>query len=93
MYLVMKMAWFIQFISDETLEDYMDLLLIADKNKSHYVYIKVFNRFMRSKIKHKNKKLFCRYRLQSFSSEKVLKEDKDVCLKINCRRGVKSRDG
>ena len=83
MYLVMKMVWFIQFISDETFEDYMGLLLIADKNKSHYVYIKDFNRFMRNKIKHKNKKLFCRYRLQSFSSEKVLKEDKDVCLKIN----------
>ena len=81
MYLVMKMAWFIQFISDETLEDYMDLLLIADKNKSHYVYIKVFNRFMRNKIKHKNKKLFCRYRLQSFSSEKSLERGQRCLFK------------
>ena len=24
----------------------MDLLLIADENKSHYMYIKDFNRFM-----------------------------------------------
>ena len=29
----------------------MDLLLISDKNKSHYVYIKDLNRFMSKKNK------------------------------------------
>ena len=33
-------------VSDQKFEDHMDLLLILDKNKSHYVYIKDFNRFM-----------------------------------------------
>ena len=58
-------------VSDKKFEDCMDLLLIADENKSHYVYIQDFNRFMCNKTKH-NKKHFCRYCLQSFSSERVL---------------------
>ena len=33
-------------ISDKKSKDCMDLLLIADENKSHYVYIKDFNKFM-----------------------------------------------
>ena len=37
----------------------MDLLIVADKNKSHYVNIKDFNRFMCSKTKNKNKIHFC----------------------------------
>ena len=34
----------------------MDLLLIFEENKSHYVYIKDFNRLMFNKTKNKNKK-------------------------------------
>ena len=34
------------YVSDQKFRNYMDLLLITDKNKSHYVYIKDFNRFM-----------------------------------------------
>ena len=33
-------------VSDKEFEDCMDLLLITDANKSHYVYIKDFNRFI-----------------------------------------------
>ena len=32
----------------------MDLLLLTDENKSHYVYIKDFDRFMFHKTKTKN---------------------------------------
>ena len=35
---------------------FMDLLLITDENKSHYLSIKDFNRFMLNKSKNKNKK-------------------------------------
>ena len=38
-------------VSDEKFEDCMDLLLITDNNKSHYVYLKDFNRFLCNKIK------------------------------------------
>ena len=39
------------------------------------------------------KKYFSRYCLQCFSSEKVLQEHKNVCLKINGKQIVKLRNG
>ena len=44
------------YISDRKFEDSMDLLLLIN-NKSHYVYIKDFDRSMFHKTKNKNKKL------------------------------------
>ena len=46
------------YVLDQKFENCMDLLLIAIENKSHYVYIKDFNRFMCNKTKNKNKKTF-----------------------------------
>ena len=60
----------------------MDLLLLIKDNKSHYVFIKDFNRFMFKKTKNKNKKYFCKSCLQCFSSEKVLIKLKKDCLSI-----------
>ena len=51
-------------------EDSIDLLLLIDNDKSHYLYIKDFDRFMFHKTKNKNKKWFCRNCLQCFSSNK-----------------------
>ena len=42
------------YISDQKFEDSMDLLLLINNNKSHYVYIKDINRFMFHKTKNKN---------------------------------------
>ena len=44
------------YVLDEKFEDSIDLLLLIDDNKSHYVYIKDFNRFMfhKTKVKTKN---------------------------------------
>ena len=39
------------YISDQKFEDSMDLLLLIDNDKSHYVYIKDFDRFMFHKTK------------------------------------------
>ena len=60
------------YISDQKFEDSMDLLLLNDDNKSHYVYIKNFDRFIFHKAKNKNKKWFCRSCLQCFGRESVL---------------------
>ena len=68
------------YVSDQTFEDSMDLLLLIDDNKSHYVYIKDFNTFMFHKTKDKNEKWFCRSCLQCFSSENVLINHKEDCL-------------
>ena len=38
-------------ISNQKFEDSLDLLLLIDNDKSHYVYIKNFNRFMFGKTK------------------------------------------
>ena len=62
---------FLIFISDQKFENSTDLLLVTDGDKSHYVYIKDFDRFMFHKTKSKNKKYFCKSCLQCFSSKNV----------------------
>ena len=62
------------YVSDQKFNNSMDLLLLNDDDKSLFVYIKDFNRFMFHKTKNKNKKWFCRSCLQCFSSESVLKK-------------------
>ena len=50
--LVMKIRCFFPiYVSDQKFEDSMDLLLLIDDDKSHYVYIKDFDRFMFHKTK------------------------------------------
>ena len=70
-------------ISDQEFESSMDLLLLIDENKSHYVHIKDFDRFMFPKTKNKNKKCFCKRCLQCFSSKNLLTEHKEICFSIN----------
>ena len=67
------------YILDQTFENSMDLLLIINENKSHYVYIKDCDRFMFYKTRNKNKKYFCKNCLQCFSGRKILTEHKEVC--------------
>ena len=71
----------------------MDLLLIIDGDKSHYVYIKDFDRFVFHKTKNKNKKYFCKSSLHCFSSKNVLTEHKEVCLSINGAQSVRLEKG
>ena len=81
------------YVSDQKFEDSMDLLLLNDDDKSHYVYIKDFDRFMFHKTKNKNKKWFCKSCLQCFSSENVLIKHKEDCLSINGKQSVKLEKG
>ena len=67
----------------------MNLLLFIDDDKSHYVYIKDFDRFMFLKTKNKNKKWFCKNCLQCFSNKNVLAEHKEDCLIVNGKQSVK----
>ena len=81
------------YVLDQTIKDSMDFLLLIEDDKSHYVYIKDFNRFMFHKTKNKNKKWFCRSCLQCFSSKNVLTEHKEDCLIINGKQSVKLEKG
>ena len=76
------------YISDQKFENSMDLLLIFDGDKLHYVHIKDFYRFMFTKTKNKNKKYICKNCLQCFSSKHILREHKKFCLKINGKQAV-----
>ena len=74
---------YVIYVSDQKFEDSMDLLFLIDDDKSHYVYIKDFDRFMFHKTKNKNKKWFCRSCLKH----------KENCLSINGKQSVKLEKG
>ena len=58
----------------------MNLLLITEETKTHFVLLKDFNKFMYNQTKHKERKHFCMYCLQCFSSDQVLTNDKENCI-------------
>ena len=80
------------YVSKEKYDNEMNLLLITENDKKHYVLIKDFNRLMRNQTKHKERKHFCMYCLQCFSSERVLNNHKDNCIQVNGTQAVKMPD-
>ena len=66
------------YISEKEFDDCVHLLMIHEGNKSHYVYIKDFNRLVFNKTKNKNKKWLCMRCLQCFSSENILNRHKEI---------------
>ena len=66
----------------------MNLLLITKDEMKHYVLIKDFNAFMYNQLKHKERKHFCMYCLQCFSSERVLANHVNICLTINGAQAI-----
>ena len=81
------------YVSDQTFKSSIDLLLLINDDKSHYVYIKGFNTFMFHKTKNKNKKWFCKSCLQCFSSENVLIKHKEDYLGINGQQSINLEKG
>ena len=75
-------------IFKETFEDQMNLLLITKDEKKHYVLIKDFNAFMYNQSKHKERKHFCMYCMQCFSSERILANHVNNCLTINGAQAI-----
>ena len=81
------------YISKKSYNQTLNLLLITEKDKSHYVFIKGFNRLMFPKTKHKHKKHFCMSCLQSFSTKEILNNDRKQCLLINGCQAVNYESG
>ena len=77
--------------SNESNEQALTVLLISNEEKSHYVFIKDFNRLMYSEIKTKNqhKKHFCMSCLQNFTTKEILNNHRERCLLINDTQAVK----
>ena len=80
------------YVSKEKYEDCMNLLLITENEKKHYVLIKDFNKLMYNQTKHKERKHFCMYCLQCFSSERVLTDHKENCIQVNGTQAIKMPD-
>ena len=65
------------YISKKSYNEMLNLLLITEKGKSHYAFIKDFNRLMFSRTKHIGKKYYCMSCLQSFTTEEILSNKKN----------------
>ena len=79
----MKVGWFSKFM--------LPIKNLKTQNdKSHYVYMKDFDRFVSHKTKNKNKKWFCKSCLQCFSSDNVLIKQKES---VNSKQSVKLEKG
>ena len=77
------------YVSTKLTETTLDLLLITQDQNQHYILIKDFDRFMFSQTKHQHRQHFCRYCLQSFTSEEILQKHKKDCLVINGKQAIK----
>ena len=88
-----KTGWLFQSMFQIKNWRLIDLLLLIDDDKSHYVYSKDFDRFMFHKTKNNIKKWLCSSCLQCFSSNNVLIKHKENCLSVNCKQSVKLEKG
>ena len=77
------------YVTKENYDNTMNLLLITEEEKQHYVLIKDFNKLMYKKTKHQHRKYFCMHCLQCFSSENVLNNQKTNCVAINGTQAIK----
>ena len=91
MFLGMRIEFFLYMFQKKSNEQV--LLLISNEEKSHYVFIKDFNRSMYSKTKHKDRKHFCMSCLQNFTTKEILNKHKEYCLSINGTQAVKYETG
>ena len=73
------------YISKKNCGKACNLILI----ENHYVWIKDFNKLMNTQSKNGHKLFFCYYCLPHFTSESILKNHIEVCLKINGTQKVK----
>ena len=77
------------YISKEKFTDHMELLLITEGTKTHYVLIKDFNKLMYNQTKHKERKHFCMHCLFRTLSELKHCNHKENCIQLNGTQAVK----
>ena len=70
-------------------EKHVTLFLIGEGEQKHYVLIKDFKRFMYDHSLHWGRKHFCRYCLQAFVTEEILKCHIKDCFKVNGKQTIK----
>ena len=70
----------------------MNILLITEGEKKHYVLIEDFNSLVYHRTKHKARKYFCMYCLQCYTTEDILNKHKIDCIVINRNQAIKMSD-
>ena len=70
------------YVTNKSNEQVLNVLLISNDGKSHYVYIKDFNRLVYSKVKTKDvhKKHFYMSCLQNFTTKEILNNHRERCF-------------
>ena len=76
-------------ISKEKFNSCLNLLLLTEGEVKHYCLLKDFNKFMYNQTKHKERKHFCMYCLQGFSSKEHLEKHTVDCVEINGEQAIK----
>ena len=83
------------YVSKKSNEQVLNVLLISNEKKSHYVFINDFNRLMYSEVKTKNQhiKHFCMACFQNFTTKEILNNHRERCLWINDTQAVEYETG
>ena len=68
---------------------HVDLFLIGEEGKIHYVLIKELSTFMYNYTPHRGRKHFFRYCLQALSTKEILKCYINDCFKINGKQMIR----
>ena len=74
------------FISKQHNKDVLNLLLITEGEKQHYVLVKDFNRMMYNQ---QHRKHFCMHCLQWFSTEEILTKHNENYMVINGEQAIR----
>ena len=72
------------YVSTKKYDNCMNLLMIHEGDKSHYVYVKDFNRLMFNVTKDKQKKWFCMKCLKHFSNKIILEHKENCSIRMYC---------
>ena len=70
-------------------EDVLNLLLITEGEKQHYVLVKDFNRMVYNTTNDQHRKHFCMHCLQCFSTEEILTKHNENCMVINGEQAIR----
>ena len=76
-------------VSKQKNEKVLNLPLITQGEKQHYVLNKDFNKMIYNKTKHQHRKYFCMYCLQCFSTDEILTKHKNNCMVINGEQAIR----
>ena len=70
-------------------EKHVDLLLIGEREKKHYILINDFNKFINDHSLYRERKDFCHYCLHTFITEEISKCRNEDCFKIYGKQPIK----